>query len=100
MDGLVDVFLVWLRSIAARFGFSVSSLASAVWPSSAHVIACSKNKSSSFLVRALAFLAATLRKALARKLLVWVMVIAGWDSGCGGVEVVSGGSAAKAGKVA
>ena len=76
------------------------SLANAVWPSSAHVMAFSKNNSSSCLACALAFRAATFLSALARNLLVKLCGCAdsGGMSAC--LFSVSGGSAAKAGSVA
>ena len=83
----------------ARLGLLLSSFAIAVWPSSAHVMAFSKNNSSSCLAMALAFLAATRFNARARNLLVWVWFVVGTD-GASFDSLVSVGSAAKAGNVA
>ena len=76
------------------------SLAIAVWPSSAHVMAFSKNNSSSCLACALARRAAIRRKALARNLLVYELTCSSSVGGIGDLFSVSGGSAAKAGNVA
>jgi hypothetical protein len=99
MDGWIGVALGWSRSIVTRFGLLVSSLAIAVWPSSAHVMAFSKNNSSSCLALALAFLAATRLDAWARNLLVYAWFFVGID-GASFNSLVSVGSAAKAGNVA
>ena len=78
----------------------MSSLAMAVCPSSAHVMAFSKNNSSSCLAWALARRAAIRRKALARNLLVYTLVSSLCAGGVGFLVSVSGGSAANAGNVA
>ena len=76
------------------------NLANAVCPSSAHVIAFSKNNSSSCLAWALAFRAATRRMALARNLLVNALDCSGSAGIVAELISFSGGSAAKAGSVA
>ena len=99
MEGLVAFDNEWPRSIAVRCGIAVLSLANAVWPSSAHVIALSKTNSSSCLVLALALLAATRHNALAQNLLVYMLVCDGISGGCCVVDSFLGGSVAKAGNV-
>eukprot|EP00956_Cyclotella_meneghiniana_P023828 scaffold47031_cov36-Cyclotella_meneghiniana.AAC.1 len=86
--------------MAWRCGLSVSSFAIAVCPSSAHVMAFSKNNSSSCLAFALARRAATRRMALARNLLVNALACSGSVGILAGLISFSGGSAAKAGSVA
>ena len=86
--------------MVTRCGLVVSSLARAVCPSSAHVIALSKNKSSSSLVFAFALLAAIRWRAFLRNVRVYGFASVDCTIVCGGGVSFGDGSVAKACNVA